>query len=64
MVLIQEHPQFFPLRITHVEIILEISYYGWLNIVADDVIEYVKFAGREIRFARILSHQDNLAPVS
>ena len=46
------------------EIILEISYYGWLNIVADDVIEYVKFAGREIRFARILSHQDNLAPVS
>ena len=35
-----------------------------MNIVADDVVEYVKFAGREIRFSRILSHQDDLAPVS
>jgi hypothetical protein len=35
-----------------------------MNIVADDVVEYVKLAGREIRFARILSHQDDLTPVS
>jgi hypothetical protein len=44
--------------------IITITDTNLMNIVADDVVEYVKFAGREIRLARILSHQDDLAPVS
>lgn len=42
----------------------EITDTNFMNIVADDVVEYIRFVGREIRFSHILSPEDDLAPVS